>query len=80
VCEARWGSNAAPLAARSYPPALKSGTFYFAKKRNFLLCVERSCLGRSCLARSCLGVALTKVWRPGVGDERERICQHRVEY
>lgn len=34
------GSSAAPLASRSHPPALKSGTFYFAEMRNFLFCVD----------------------------------------
>src|SRR5215472_9050013 len=40
MCEARRAQNAAPLASRSHPPALKSGTFYLAKKRNFLFCVD----------------------------------------
>jgi hypothetical protein len=35
-------SAAAPLPSRSHPSALKSGTFYFAEKRNFLLCVDTS--------------------------------------
>src|SRR5215472_2572941 len=29
-----------PLPSRTHPPLCKSGTFYFAKKRNFLLCVD----------------------------------------
>jgi len=35
-------SNAIPCPSRTPIPALKSGTFYFAKKRNFLNCVDRS--------------------------------------
>jgi hypothetical protein len=33
-------SAARPLPSRSHPPALKRGTFYFAQKRNFLLCLD----------------------------------------
>jgi len=33
-------SAGAPLPSRSHPPALKRGTFYFAQKRNFLLCLD----------------------------------------
>jgi len=32
--------NAIPCPSRTPIPAQKSGTFYFAKKRNFLLCVD----------------------------------------
>jgi hypothetical protein len=38
----------APLPSRSHPPALKRGTFYFAKKRNFLFCVDR-CMNFRCM-------------------------------
>src|SRR6516162_1770413 len=41
VCPAPLGPRSRrPLPSRTHPPLCKRGTFYFAKKRNFLLCVD----------------------------------------
>lgn len=63
-------------------PRLKRGTFYFAKKRNFLLCVDRptgrgvasSLWGwrRCCLKLSRLGQLLAHASFVGVRDPENR--------
>ena len=45
-------SNANPLPLALPHPGFKTGTFYLAQKRNFLLCVDTPLAGRLCDPRT----------------------------